>query len=396
MTVVSISNQLPKNPWPEPDSEALAHSARVVERVQTEIEGRGGVLPFDRYMDLVLYEPGLGYYASGTRKFGRQGDFVTAPELGSLYGRCVARQVAQILAQLDGGSLLEFGAGSGVLAATVLTELAERDSLPAEYLIVEVSPALRAQQQQTLAGQIEQNLVKVRWLDSLPESGFRGVILANEVLDAMPIIRFRVGAEGHMTAGVVRRNGHLDWSWQRDPSQDGRIDRLVQQYGLVADYTSEVNPRAAAWMQTVGRVLDAGLILVMDYGYPGAEYYHYERSDGTLMCHYQHRAHMDPFLFPGLQDLTAHVDFSAVAAAGQLAGLDIAGFTSQEAFLLSTGVLDLVAHESSGPVDPKLSAELKQLTLSSEMGESFKALAMVKHIDSPLLGFSLRDRRVAL
>jgi len=394
--VVSISNQLPKNPWPEPDSEALAHSARVVKRVQTEIEGRGGVLPFDRYMDLVLYEPGLGYYASGTRKFGRQGDFVTAPELGSLYGRCVARQVAQILAQLDGGSLLEFGAGSGVLAATVLTELAERDSLPAEYLIVEVSPALRAQQQQTLAGQIEQNLVKVRWLDSLPESGFRGVILANEVLDAMPIIRFRVGAEGHMTAGVVRRNGHLDWSWQRDPSQDGRIDRLVQQYGLVADYTSEVNPRAAAWMQTVGRVLDAGLILVMDYGYPGAEYYHYERSDGTLMCHYQHRAHMDPFLYPGLQDLTAHVDFSAVAAAGQLAGLDIAGFTSQEAFLLSTGVLDLVAHESSGPVDPKLSAELKQLTLSSEMGESFKALAMVKHIDSPLLGFSLRDRRVAL
>ena len=396
MTVVSISNQLPKNPWPEPDSEALAHSARVVERVQTEIEGRGGVLPFDRYMDLVLYEPGLGYYASGTRKFGRQGDFVTAPELGSLYGRCVARQVAQILAQLDGGSLLEFGAGSGVLAATVLTELAERDSLPAEYLIVEVSPALRAQQQQTLAGQIEQNPVKVRWLDSLPESGFRGVILANEVLDAMPIIRFRVGAEGHMTAGVVRRNGHFDWSWQRDPSHDGRIDRLVQQYGLVADYTSEVNPRAAAWMQTVGRVLDAGLILVMDYGYPGAEYYHYERSDGTLMCHYQHRAHMDPFLYPGLQDLTAHVDFSAVAAAGQLAGLDIAGFTSQEAFLLSTGVLDLVAHESSGPVDPKLSAELKQLTLSSEMGESFKALAMVKHIDSPLLGFSLRDRRVAL
>ena len=396
MTVVSNSNQLPKNPWPEPDSEALAHSARVVKRVQTEIEGRGGVLPFDRYMDLVLYEPGLGYYASGTRKFGRQGDFVTAPELGSLYGRCVARQVAQILAQLDGGSLLEFGAGSGVLAATVLTELAERDSLPAEYLIVEVSPALRAQQQQTLAGQIEQNLVKVRWLDSLPESGFRGVILANEVLDAMPIIRFRVGAEGHMTAGVVRRNGHLDWSWQRDPSHDGRIDRLVQQYGLVADYTSEVNPRAAAWMQTVGRVLDAGLILVMDYGYPGAEYYHYERSDGTLMCHYQHRAHMDPFLYPGLQDLTAHVDFSAVAAAGQLAGLDIAGFTSQEAFLLSTGVLDLVAHESSGPVDPKLSAELKQLTLSSEMGESFKALAMVKHIDSPLLGFSLRDRRVAL
>ena len=394
--MVSNSNQLPKNPWPEPDSEALAHSARVVERVQTEIEGRGGVLPFDRYMDLVLYEPGLGYYASGTRKFGRQGDFVTAPELGSLYGRCVARQVAQILAQLDGGSLLEFGAGSGVLAATVLTELAERDSLPAEYLIVEVSPALRAQQQQTLAGQIEQNPVKVRWLDSLPESGFRGVILANEVLDAMPIIRFRVGAEGHMTAGVVRRNGHLDWSWQRDPSQDGRIDRLVQQYGLVADYTSEVNPRAAAWMQTVGRVLDAGLILVMDYGYPGAEYYHYERSDGTLMCHYQHRAHMDPFLYPGLQDLTAHVDFSAVAAAGQLAGLDIAGFTSQEAFLLSTGVLDLVAHESSGPVDPKLSAELKQLTLSSEMGESFKALAMVKHIDSPLLGFSLRDRRVAL
>ena len=394
--MVSNSNQWPKNPWPEPDPEALAHSARVVERVHTEIERRGGVLPFERYMALVMYEPGLGYYVSGTRKFGRQGDFVTAPELGSLFGRCVARQAAQVLAQMDGGSLLEFGAGSGVLAATVLAELAERDRLPAEYLIVEVSPALRAQQQQTLAGQIEQNPVKVRWLDTLPESGFRGVILANEVLDAMPIVRFRVAAEGHMTAGVVQRNGHFAWSWRRDPSQYGRIDRLVQQYGLVADYTSEVNPRAVAWMQTVGQVLDTGLILVMDYGYPGAEYYHPERSDGTLMCHYQHRAHMDPFLYPGLQDLTAHVDFSAVAIAGQAAGLDIAGFTSQEAFLLSTGVLDLVADASPGPVDPQLSAELKQLTLSSEMGESFKALAMVKHIDSPLLGFSLRDRRVAL
>ena len=394
--MVSNSNQWPKKPWPEPDPEALAHSARVVERVHTEIECRGGVLPFDRYMALVMYEPGLGYYVSGTRKFGRQGDFVTAPELGSLYGRCVARQATQVLAQLDGGSLLEFGAGSGVLAATVLAELAERDRLPAEYLIVEVSPALRAQQQQTLAGQIEQNPVKVRWLDTLPESGFRGVILANEVLDAMPVIRFRVAAEGHMTAGVVERNGHLDWSWKRDLAQNGRIDRLVKQYGLVADYTSEVNPSAAAWMQTVGRLLDTGLILVMDYGYPGAEYYHPERSDGTLMCHYQHRAHMDPFLYPGLQDLTAHVDFSAIAAAGQVAGLDIAGFTSQEAFLLSTGVLDLVADASSGPVDPKLSAELKQLTLSSEMGESFKALAMVKHIDTPLLGFSLRDRRMAL
>jgi len=394
--VVSNSNQWPKNPWPEPDPEALAHSARVVERVHTEIERRGGVLPFERYMALVMYEPGLGYYVSGTRKFGRQGDFVTAPELGSLFGRCVARQAAQVLAQMDGGSLLEFGAGSGVLAATVLAELAERDSLPAEYLIMEVSPVLRAQQQQTLAGQIEQNPVKVRWLDSLPESGFRGVILANEVLDAMPIVRFRVAAEGHMTAGVVQRNGHFAWSWRRDPSQYGRIDRLVQQYGLVADYTSEVNPRAVAWMQTVGQVLDTGLILVMDYGYPGAEYYHPERSDGTLMCHYQHRAHMDPFLYPGLQDLTAHVDFSAVAIAGQAAGLDIAGFTSQEAFLLSTGVLDLVADASSGPVDPKLSGELKQLTLSSKMGESFKALAMVKHIDTPLLGFSLRDRRVAL
>jgi len=394
--VVSNSNQWPKKPWPEPDPEALAHSARVVERVHTEIERCGGVLPFDRYMALVMYEPGLGYYVSGTRKFGRQGDFVTAPELGSLYGRCVAHQATQVLAQLDGGSLLEFGAGSGVLAATVLAELAERDRLPAEYLIVEVSPALRAQQQQTLAGQIEQNPVKVRWLDTLPESGFRGVILANEVLDAMPVIRFRVAAEGHMTAGVVERNGHLDWSWKRDLAQNGRIDRLVKQYGLVADYTSEVNPSAAAWMQTVGRLLDTGLILVMDYGYPGAEYYHPERSDGTLMCHYQHRAHMDPFLYPGLQDLTAHVDFSAIAAAGQVAGLDIAGFTSQEAFLLSTGVLDLVADVSSGPVDPKLSAELKQLTLSSEMGESFKALAMVKHIDTPLLGFSLRDRRMAL
>ena len=394
--MVSNSNQWPKKPWPEPDPEALAHSARVVERVHTEIERCGGVLPFDRYMALVMYEPGLGYYVSGTRKFGRQGDFVTAPELGSLYGRCVARQAAQVLAQMDGGSLLEFGAGSGVLAATVLAELAERDRLPAEYLIVEVSPALRAQQQQTLAGQIEQNPVKVRWLDTLPESGFRGVILANEVLDAMPVIRFRVAAEGHMTAGVVERNGHLDWSWKRDLAQNGRIDRLVKQYGLVADYTSEVNPSAAAWMQTVGRLLDTGLILVMDYGYPGAEYYHPERSDGTLMCHYQHRAHTNPFLYPGLQDLTAHVDFSAIAAAGQVAGLDIAGFTSQEAFLLSTGVLDLVADASSGPVDPKLSAELKQLILSSEMGESFKALAMVKHIDTPLLGFSLRDRRMAL
>lgn len=384
--------EVTRSDLPDPDEDALSHSVKVASRVRQAIQASGGVLPFDRYMDMVLYEPGLGYYVSGTRKFGRDGDFITAPEIGGLFGRCLARQCADVLRDVSRGSLLEFGAGSGALAVQVLDELATLNMLPEAYLIVELSPVLRARQKQALEPFMGR--VPVHWLDAPPETGFRGVVLANEVLDAMPVTRFQVRGNAGIAAGV--REDTQGFSWDFDGPTDPSVESVIRRYGLGEGYTSEISPRSAAWMQTIGRCLEAGLLLVIDYGYPGAEYYHPERADGTLMCHYRHRAHGDPFLYPGLQDLTAHVDFSAMARAGLAAGLELAGFTSQDAFLLSMGILDLVGDNPENATQLRQVQELKQLTLGSEMGESFKVFAMVRNTDRSLAGFSLRNRAASL
>ena len=384
--------EMRRSDLPDPDEDALSHSVKVTARVRQAIRASGGVLPFDRYMDMVLYEPGLGYYVSGTRKFGPDGDFITAPEIGGLFGRCLARQCADVLKDVSPGSLLEFGAGSGALAAQILDELTALDMLPEAYLIVELSPVLRARQKQALEPFMGR--VSVHWLDAPPETGFLGVVLANEVLDAMPVTRFQVRGNAGIAAGVKEDGQGFGWDFEGPP--DSSLGRVIQRYGLPEGYTSEVSPRGAAWMQTIGQCLETGLLLVIDYGYPGAEYYHPDRFDGTLMCHYRHRAHSDPFLYPGLQDLTAHVDFSATAHAGLAAGLELAGFTSQDAFLLSMGVLDLVGGSPESATQLRQVQELKQLTLGSEMGEAFKVLAMVKNTGRSLAGFSLRNRATSL
>ena len=372
---------------PVPDADALAHSRRVTAHIQEAIRAAGGALPFARYMELALYAPGLGYYSAGARKFGAAGDFVTAPELSSLFSRCVARQCAEVLKALEGGSLLELGAGSGVMAADVLLELKQLDRLPEEYLILEVSADLKARQQETLAAKVPEFLPRVRWLDGLPER-FVGVMLGNEVLDALPVARFRKGSRGYEEYGVIEKGEGFAWTLS-EPRRElaialAELDKTLKA-PLAHGYASEICTVLPALFQSFAAALKRGAILFLDYGYPRAAYYHPERRMGTLMCHYRHRAHGDPFLYPGLQDITAHVDFSAVAEAGTAAGLELAGYTTQAHFLLALGI----SEEAMASL--QAAQQVKMLTLPDEMGERFKVIGFSKGLEQALGGFALRD-----
>ncbi len=381
-----------------PNPEAQARSAALLARVSERIAARGGPIPFAEYMELVLYAPGLGYYAGGLRKFGAKGDFVTAPEIAPLFSRCLARQCAEVLAELGGGEILEFGAGSGAMAAGILGELRRLGREPERYGILEVSGELRARQRETLAALVPGELGRVQWLDRLPESPLRGVVLANEVLDAMPVERFRIAPDGVHELRVDREGERLIWA---EGPAGGRLAATVEHLQrelpepLAPGYSSEVNPTLEPWLASVADVLGAGAVLLIDYGYPRREYYHPERAAGTLMCHYRHHAHSDPLILPGLQDITAHVDFTALAQAGADAGLRLAGYTTQAHFLLGAGLAELLA--DSDPTDVRrhlaLTQQVKTLTLPGEMGERFKALAFTREFDAPLAGFALRDLR---
>ena len=383
-------------PLPVPAAAALSHSERVAGHVRCCIEEAGGALPFDRYMETVLYQPQLGYYAAGLHKFGQAGDFVTAPELGMLFGRCLARQCAQVLDTLTGGTLLEFGAGSGALAETLITELAALDALPAEYLVVEVSAELRDRQQQRLSTLCARHGVALRWLEQLPAVPVEGVILANEVVDAFPVTRFRLVDGKVLRAAVCCDGTAFKWDWLDDLDANGMEAQCAARYNLPEGYTSETSPRGAAWVKALAACLRQGVLLVIDYGYPAAEYYLPERTMGTLRCHYQHHAHDDPLLYPGLQDITSHVDFSALARAGQVAGLTLLGYASQEAFLLSLGLLELVPQGKDERTRLAAAREVKVLTMPTEMGELCKVLALGRGIGEPLVGFALSDRTHSL
>jgi SAM-dependent MidA family methyltransferase len=380
---------------PEPEPAALAHSARLQALIRGEIAAAGGRLPFDRYMDLALYAPGLGYYVAGARKFGAAGDFVTAPEISPLFARCLATQCGEVLGALGGGDLLEFGAGSGVLAADLLQALADAGAPIGEYRILELSPELRERQRATLAERVPHLLPRVRWLDRLPE-GFRGVMLGNEVLDAMPVHRFRV-ADGATEEGcVVATDAGLaeDWMAPRSAGLQEAVRLIEAAVGpLPHGYRSEVNLRLAPWLSAVGESLEAGGVLLIDYGYARAEYYRPERSGGTLLCHYRHRVHADLLRWPGLQDITASVDFSAVAVAAQAAGLRLAGYTNQASFLLATGLDRLLAESDPDDVARHLALVqgAKLLTLPGEMGERFKVIGFAKGVDCAWSGFGFRD-----
>ena len=378
------------------DETALLHEMR--SHLAAQIDAAGGRLPFDRYMDVALYAPGLGYYVNGRQKFGERGDFTTAPESSPVFSQCLASQVAECMASLGGGSVLEVGAGSGRMAADMLAELERLGSLPDTYLILELSANLRSLQQQTLGAELPGLLPRVQWLSQLPTSGFTGVVVGNELLDAMPVHRFR-RHRGHWQELAVAWSGDGPadiWQEPFSPGLDAVLDRLgVYAAAWPDDYSSEINMRLQPWLEAVAASLQRGYVLLIDYGYSAREYYHHERSQGTLICHFRHRAHADPYLLPGLQDMTANVDFTAVAQAGQSAGFDLAGYTTQAHFLIDNGLERRVA--ASDPADPgrhlALVQGIKRLILPSEMGERFKVMALALDMPATLTGFVSRDLR---
>jgi SAM-dependent MidA family methyltransferase len=380
----------PATSLPEPGVDEAEHSLRLIELMQSEMST--GPIDFSRFMELALYAPGLGYYSAGKTKFGESGDFVTAPELGNVFARCLARQCAQVLDELNGGDILEAGAGNGALAADILLELENLQQLPRHYYILELSADLRQRQHHRIAGIAPHLLERVRWLDDFPETGFEGIILANELLDAMPVSVFHVMDDGIMQRHVTMEDNRFAWT---DLPASPQIRQRVKALGLEGDYCSEINLNAEAWIRSAATTLTRGIMLLIDYGFPQHEYYHPQRNMGTLMCHYRHHAHTDPLAYVGLQDITAHVDFTAMAQAAVDSGLDVLGYTSQAAFLMASGLDEIMA--GSHPDDARqhldLTIQVKKLTLPSEMGELFKVLALGKDFDASLIGFSLQDRR---
>jgi len=368
---------------PSPDARALAASRALLERIGAELARAGNWISFARYIELALHEPGLGYYAGGARKFGAGGDFVTAPELTPLYGRALAGQIRELLQ--PGEAVLEFGAGSGALAAAILEELA------VPYFVLETSAELKQRQQQRLGG-------SVQWLDRLPQH-FRGVMIANEVVDAMPVHAVAWTDAGIRERGVCANEGELAWS---DRAADGLVlsesKKIRVEIPPSGRYESELALFARLWMRSLGRLLERGALLVVDYGFPAREYFHPQRSMGTLACHYRHRVHGDPFFLPGLQDITAHVDFSALAQAATDAGLEVLGYASQMQFLVNCGITDLLEREN--PEDAKrylpAAAAVQKLLMPAEMGELFKVLAVGRGVKGVLKGFREGDRSGAL
>ena len=363
---------------PAPDPDARGQSARVVAHVRDELERSGGFMPFTRYMELVLYAPALGYYVAGARKFGGAGDFVTGPELTPLYGAAIARQLAPILASTPGRQIFELGAGSGALATSVLNALAACSAAPPHYRILEVSPPLRVLQRTTIERHAPGEAARVEWLDRLP-AAIDGVVVMNEVLDAIaPRLLARKGGQW-LERGVVWKEGALGWAER--PLDDARVRAIAEaRFPREGDYASEVNPAAEALVTTLAQRISSGALLIIDYGFPQHEYYHPQRSEGTLVGHYRHRVHADPFLWPGLSDLTSHVDFTAIANAAERGGLFVAGFATQASFLLGCGILDRLrdigAPESADYL--RAAAAVQQLLSPAEMGELFKVLLLAR------------------
>lgn len=381
---------------PAPGPSALAQSEALVAQIRTELEAAGGWLPFDRYMERALYAPGLGYYSGGARKFGLRGDdgsdFVTAPELSPLFAATLARPIAEALQASDTRDVMEFGAGTGKLAAGLLEAL---DALGAQfdsYSIVDLSGELRERQRETIEAAAPALAGKVRWLDALPER-FDGVVIGNEVLDAMPVRLFAFTGGAWQERGVAWR-GEAFAFHDRPVSAAADLALLSAIDSAGEDYVTETHEAASAFTRTICTMLTRGAAFFIDYGFPRHEYYHAQRAQGTLMCHYRHRAHGDPFLYPGLQDITAHVEFTGIAEAGVETGADLLGFTSQARFLLNAGITEALSEID--PTDTKqylpAANAVQKLLSEAEMGELFKVIAFSRGLDDTLQAFSSGDR----
>ncbi|KWF88342.1 hypothetical protein WL93_15935 [Burkholderia diffusa] len=382
---------------PAPGPDALAQSETLAAQLRDEIAAAGGWLPFDRFMERALYAPGLGYYSGGARKFGRRADdgsdFVTAPELSPLFAQTLANPVGQALAASGTRRVMEFGAGTGKLAAGLLAALGvELD----EYLIVDLSGELRERQRDTIAAAAPALAGKVRWLDALPER-FDGVVVGNEVLDAMPVRLFAKADGAWLERGVALDARHA-FVFDDRPAGAAGLPPVLAMLDVDDGYVTETHEAALAFTRTVCTMLGRGAVLLVDYGFPAHEYYHPQRDRGTLMCHYRHHAHDDAFLYPGLQDITAHVEFTGIYDAGVATGADLLGYTSQARFLLNAGITDALAAIDPSDIHQFLPAAnaVQKLISEAEMGELFKVIAFSRGIDGTLDAFARGDRSHAL
>ena len=381
------------NNLPIPAPEALSHSQRLQQTIADEVSAADGWLSFARFMEQLLYAPGLGYYTAGARKFGAAGDFITSPEMTGLFGQALARQVAQVMAA-SVPMVLEVGAGSGRLAADLMLALEKDDVLPERYFILDLSADLRQRQRETIAAAAPHLLSRFEWLDRLPEQ-FSGVVVANELLDAMP---------AHIVAwrddGIFERGVMVDeaggFTWNERPACDALLKaarEIGEQCSLPPGFESEISLASRAWAAEWGHRLEKGALLLIDYGFPRREFYHQQRGRGTLMCHYRHHAHPDPFYLPGLQDVTVHVDFTAIIAAAHASGLELLGYASQGQFLINCGILDCLAEIPQATPDYiRAAGAVGKLLMPHEMGELFKVIAIGRGLDEALVGFANGDQ----
>jgi SAM-dependent MidA family methyltransferase len=384
----------------ELDEAQARHCTLMREHLAARIGASHGWLGFESFMEAALYAPGLGYYSAGAHKLGVGGDFTTAPELSPLFGACVARQCVEVLDVLGSGSILEIGAGSGRLAVDVLSRLEAQGQVPVAYSILEVSADLRERQRSHIERHLPHWLDRITWLDGPPKAEYDGVILANEVLDALPVVRFRWHRDRVDELGVALSEGRFVWEARPAGASMAAACRRLAEHGGDWDegYVSEYCPRLAAWTNTVTRSLRRGAALWFDYGLPRSQYYLPERHEGTLLCHFRHRAHGDPFLYPGLQDITAWVDYTALAEASRAAGFTVEGFTTQSFFLAGLGVdQEMAALAGDEPREfARLANQARRLMMPGEMGERFKAMAWQRGLDLQMSGFALQDLRHTL
>ena len=390
---------------PEPDAEELAHSQRLSALIREEIAG-SGPMPFSRFMERCLYAPGLGYYSAGRLKFGAAGDFVTAPELGALFARCVARAIAPALRACgEGAAFFELGGGSGAFARDCLLALQRLEALPRHYWLLEPSADLRERQRKRLSAELPRELsARVEWLDRPPQDAWSGVLFANEVLDALPVTRFAIADdevfEEHVALDTNDKFIRIDRA--ADALVAGAVRHLQQQLGAFAEgYRSEALPQLPWWIEAITQSLQRGAALFIDYGYPRREFYLPERRDGTLVCHYRHRAHDDPLWQPGLQDITAFVDFTALAEAGAACGFERVAYTPQASFLIASDLEAAFAESYAAANDEAarhaLANETKRLTLPGEMGERFRTMLFSRGLNAqelfaPLIAMDRGER----